>query len=85
MRACPMHLCVSWVLCTGAFPEVNSGRGGQFQPDDAAGDQGEAEQAGRVGGFAEQDDAQNRGADGADADPNRIGSADRQAFHGNAE
>lgn len=68
-----------------ATTHCDSGRRGEFQADDAADDQGEAEQAGRVGGFAEQNDAKNRGADGADADPDRVGGADRQAFHGDAE
>src|SRR5690606_27719414 len=58
---------------------------GELQPDDARDDQPEADHAPGVGRLAEQHDAEDRGADRADPDPDRVGSSHRQRLHRDAE
>src|SRR4051812_10069869 len=50
----------------------------ELQPDDAGDDQADAAEANGGRRLAQQIDAEQRGADRADAGPHRIGRADRQ-------
>src|SRR5262249_36870151 len=57
----------------------------QLEPDDAGEDQTDAAETQRGCGLVEEVDAEERGADRADAGPYRIGSADRQGLQRQAE
>jgi glyoxylase-like metal-dependent hydrolase (beta-lactamase superfamily II) len=50
----------------------------QLEPDDAGGDQRDAEQPGRIAGLAEERHAQDGRADGPDAGPDSVGGPHRQ-------
>ena len=57
----------------------------QLQPDDSRYDQPDAREPHRARGLAEQHDAEQRGADRADAGPDRVGRAERQRLQCEAE
>src|SRR4051812_46622703 len=72
--------CFSARAAPGAIPRcmtVMQALSDQFQADDAGDDQSHRRQTRGGRRFAEQIDAERRGADRADSGPDRIGGADR--------
>lgn len=65
------------VIAAFAAARLKRASGGELQPDDPGDDQGDAGEARRRGGIAEEGDAEDCRSDRADSRPDRVGGADR--------